>query len=143
VEQGGASVVVIDSLNGYLNAMPNERFLLVHMHETLTYLAAKDIVTVLTMAQHGLVGGAMQSPVDVSYLADTLIMLRFFEFAGAVKRALSVIKHRKGAHENTIREFRFSPDGIRIGAPLHHFRGVLTGVPVYSGESSALLEHDK
>jgi circadian clock protein KaiC len=139
----GTRVVVIDSLNGYLNAMPNERFLMVQMHELLSYLATKGVVTILTMAQHGLVGASMHSPVDVSYLADTLIMLRFFEFAGAVKRAISVIKHRKGAHEDTIREFRLSAGGIRIGAPLHHFRGVLTGVPVYSGEGSKLFENDK
>ena len=82
----------------------------------------------------------MESPVDASYLADTLIMLRFFEFDGVVKRALSVLKHRKGAHEDTIREFQLSSAGIRIGAPLHHFRGVLTGVPVYSGEGSRLLD---
>jgi len=143
VEGGSARVVVIDSLNGYLNAMPSERFLLVQMHELLSYLATKGIVTVLTMAQHGIVGAAMQSPVDVSYLADTLVMLRFFEFDGAVKRAISVIKHRKAAHENTIREFRLSAEGVRIGAPLHHFRGVFTGVPVYRGEASALLENDK
>lgn len=143
VEQEGAGVVVIDSLNGYLNAMPNERFLLVHMHEILSYLAEKGTVTVLTMAQHGLVGSAMQSPVDVSYLADALIMLRFFEFDGGVRRAISTIKNRKGAHENTIREFRLTAEGIRIGEPLHHFHGVLTGVPTYHGEKSTLLKDEK
>ena len=143
VEEGGVSVVVIDSLNGYLNAMPNERFLTVQMHELLAYLAAKGVVAVLTMGQHGLIGPAVQSPVDVSYLADTLVMLRFFEFDGAVKRAMSVIKHRKAAHEDTIREFRLSKEGVRIGAPLHHFRGVLTGAPEYSGEGSALFEDGK
>jgi circadian clock protein KaiC len=132
--------VVIDSLNGYLNAMPNERFLLAQMHEVLSYLAAKGVVTVLTMAQHGLIGAAMQSPVDVSYLADTLIVLRFFEFDGAVKRAISVIKHRKAAHEDTIREFQLGREGVRIGEPLIRFRGLLTGVPVYSGEASTLLQ---
>jgi circadian clock protein KaiC len=140
VEQGGARVVVIDSLNGYLNAMPNERFLMVQMHETLSYLHGKGILSVLVMAQHGLVGAAMQSPVDVSYLADTLILLRFFEFDGAVKRAVSVVKHRKGAHEDTIREFRLSAEGIHIGPPLRNFQGVLTGVPVYVGDRASLWE---
>jgi circadian clock protein KaiC len=143
VEQGGARVVVIDSLNGYLNAMPNERFLLVQMHEVLSYLGAKGTVTILTMAQHGLVGAVMQSPIDISYLADTLIILRFFEFQGAVKRAISVVKHRKGAHEDTIRAFQLGPEGVRIGAPLQQFQGVLTGVPVYRGEGSGLLDDDK
>jgi circadian clock protein KaiC len=143
VEEGGVRVVVIDSLNGYLNAMPNERFLTVQMHELMAYLAAKGVVAVLTMAQHGLIGAAIQSPVDVSYLADTLIVLRFFEFDGAVKRAVSVIKHRKAAHEDTIREFRLSAGGVRIGAPLRQFRGVLTGAPVYGGEGSGLFEDGK
>jgi circadian clock protein KaiC len=110
------------------------------MHELLSYLSAKGVVSVLVMAQHGLVGAAMQSPIDVSYLADTLILLRFFEFEGAIKRAISVVKHRKGAHEDTIREFRLSAEGIHIGPPLRNFRGVLTGVPVYSGDRASLLE---
>jgi circadian clock protein KaiC len=143
VEEGSVRVVVIDSLNGYLNAMPNERFLTVQMHELLGYLAAKGIVAILTMGQHGLIGSTVQSPVDVSYLADTLIMLRYFEYDGAVKRAMSVIKHRMAAHEDSIREFGFSAAGVRIGAPLHHFRGVLTGVPEYSGEGSALFKNVK
>jgi circadian clock protein KaiC len=140
VELGGAGVVVIDSLNGYLNAMPNERFLMVQMHEMLSYLHEKAVVSVLVMAQHGLVGAAVQSPVDVSYLADTLILLRFFEFGGAIKRAISVLKHRKGAHEDTIREFRLSADGIHMGPPLRNFQGVLTGVPMYSGDVTSLSE---
>ena len=143
VEEEGVRVVVIDSLNGYMNAMPNERFLMVQMHEILGYLSAKGIVAILTMAQHGLIGSAVQSPVDVSYLADTLIMLRFFEFDGAVRRAVSVIKHRKSAHEDSIREFGLGSDGIRIGAPLRNFRGLLTCQPVYSGEGSALFENGK
>ena len=133
-------MVVIDSLNGFLNAMPNERFLMVQIHELLSYLRGKGVVSVLVMAQHGLVRAAMQSPIDVSYLADTLILLRFFEFEGAIKRAISVVKHRKGAHEDTIREFRLSAEGIHIGPPLRNFQGVLTGVPVYGGEGLSLLE---
>jgi circadian clock protein KaiC len=140
VELGGAGVVVIDSLNGYLNAMPNERFLMVQMHEMLSYLHEKAVVSVLVMAQHRLVGAAVQSPVDVSYLADTLILLRFFEFGGAIKRAISVLKHRKGAHEDTIREFRLSADGIHVGPPLRNFQGVLTGLPMYSGDVTSLSE---
>jgi circadian clock protein KaiC len=143
VEQRDVRVVVIDSLNGYFNAMPNERFLLLQIHEVLSYLAAKGTVIILTMAQHGLIGAAIQSPVDVSYLADTLIMLRFFEFQGTVKRAISVVKHRKAAHEDTIRAFRLGSEGVRIGAPLKEFRGVLTGVPEYTGEGSGLLDNDK
>jgi circadian clock protein KaiC len=140
VDQRGARVIVIDSLNGYLNAMPNERFLLVQMHEQLSYLAQKGVVCILIMAQHGLIG-AMQNPIDVSYLADALIMLRFFEFNGRVKRAISVIKHRKAAHEDSIREFRLSAEGIYVGEPLESFRGVLTGVPEYTGGTEALLEN--
>ena len=143
VEERGVRVVVIDSLNGYLSAMPNERFLTVQMHELLGYLAAKGVVAILTMAQHGLIGSAVQSPVDVSYLADTLIMLRFFEFDGAVRRAVSLNKHRKAAHEDSIREFGLGTEGVRIGAPLHHFRGVLTGVPEYSGDGTALFENGR
>jgi circadian clock protein KaiC len=143
VEEGRVRVVVLDSLNGYLNAMPNERFLMVQMHELLGYLSAKGVITILTMAQHGLIGSSVQSPVDVSYLADTLIMLRFFEFDGSVRRAVSVIKHRTGPHEDSIREFALSSEGVRIGAPLRHFRGVLAGEPVYSGAGSALFENGK
>ena len=140
VEHGGASVVVIDSLNGYLNAMPNERFLMVQMHELISYLREKGVLTFLVMAQHGLVGAAIQSPVDISYLADTLILLRFFEFGAAIKRAISILKHRKGAHEDTIREFRLTSEGIHIGPRLRNFQGVLTGVPVYLGDRSSLLD---
>jgi circadian clock protein KaiC len=143
VDQGGARVVVIDSLNGYLNAMPEERFLTIQMHELLTYLNQQGIVTILVMAQHGFLGASMATPVDVSYLADTVLMLRYFEAGGAVRRALSVVKKRSGRHENTIREFRISPDGIRVGEPLTKFRGVLTGVPVFDGGRGALIEnHD-
>jgi circadian clock protein KaiC len=140
VEEAKARVVVIDSVNGYLNAMPNERFLLAQLHELLSYLSEMGVVSVLVMAQHGFVGPAMQSPVDVSYLVDTLILLRFFEFGGAVKRAISVVKHREGSHEDTIRELRLGAAGIQIGPPLRDFRGVLTGLPFYDGQASSLLE---
>jgi circadian clock protein KaiC len=131
VERDGARVVVIDSLNGYLNAMPEERFLTIQMHELLTYLNQRGVVTLLIMAQHGFLGASMVSPVDVSYLADTVLMLRYFEAEGAVRRALSVIKKRAGAHEDTIRELAITSEGIRVGLPLTRFRGVLTGVPSY------------
>jgi circadian clock protein KaiC len=132
------SVVVIDSLNGYLNAMPNERYLLMHMHELLSYLGRQGVLTILIVAQSGLLGQSMQTPVDITYLADTVIVLRYFEAGGAVRQALSVIKKRKGGHERTIREMRFSDQGIRIGRPLHEFQGILTGVPIYTGREQEL-----
>ncbi len=138
VKTSHARVVIIDSLNGYLNAMPEERFLTIQMHELLTYLNKQGVVTILVMAQHGFLGSAMQTPVDVSYLADTVIMLRYFEAAGAVRRALSVVKKRTGAHENTIRELRLTSDGIIVGDPLKEFQGVLSGIPTFSGNSESL-----
>jgi circadian clock protein KaiC len=138
VEKDGARVVVIDSLNGYLQAMPDERFLTIQMHELLTYLNQQGVVTLLVMAQHGFMGINMGTPVDVSYLADTVIMLRYFEARGAVRRAISVVKKRTGFHEDTIRELRLSSKGIEVGAPLTKFHGVLTGVPTYVGESASL-----
>ncbi len=138
-------VVIIDSLNGYLNAMPSERYLLMHMHELLSYLARQGVLTILIVAQYGLLGQAMQAPIDITYLADTVIVLRYFEAGGEVKQALSVIKKRKGSHERTIREMRFTANGIRIGRPLREFQGILTGVPVFTGNEREMLsgnEHD-
>jgi len=139
VDRDGARVVVIDSLNGYLQAMPDERFLTVQMHELLTYLNQQGVVTLLVMAQHGFMGANMGTPVDVSYLADTVLMLRFFEAAGAVRRAISVVKKRTGYHENTIREMRMSGEGISVGEPLKDFQGVLTGVPSYNNATPPLF----
>jgi circadian clock protein KaiC len=136
-ERGGARVIVIDSLNGYLNAMPDECFLIIQMHELLTYLNQRGVVTLLVMAQHGFFGNAMATPVDMSYLADGVLMLRYFEAGGAVHRALSVVKKRTGAHERTIRELEITAEGIHIGRPLTEFQGVLTGVPVYGGAKGA------
>jgi circadian clock protein KaiC len=133
-----SKVVVIDSLNGYLMAMPDEHFLLIHMHELLTFLAQHGVVTILIVAQHGLVG-TMQAPIDVTYLADTVVLFRFFEADGQVRKAISVLKKRIGKHEDSIREFQIGPQGIRIGKPLSEFRGVLTGVPQYSGKHGSLL----
>jgi circadian clock protein KaiC len=138
VNSKNARVVVIDSLNGFLNSMPEERFLTIQMHELLTYLNRQGIVTLLVMAQHGFLGH-MSSPVDVSYLADTVLMLRYFEAEGAIHRALSVVKKRTGAHENTIRELLLTSEGLRVGKPLTNFHGVLTGVPTYKGGKEELI----
>jgi circadian clock protein KaiC len=138
VDQGHVSVVVIDSLNGYLNAMPSENFLLIQMHELLTYLSTHGVLTLMTLAQHGLVG-TMQSPVDITYLADSVIVLRYFEAFGEVKQAIAVIKKRTGGHERVIRQFQLSADGLHIGMPLTNFEGVLTGVPTYKGEQGSLI----
>lgn len=140
--EAGARMIVIDSLNGYLSGMPSEKHLLIHMHELLVYLAQESVLTLLTVAQHGLVGGTLQLPVEVSYLADTVVMLRFFEAAGEVRQAISVVKKRHGMHERSIREMAFQPGGIRIGKPLKDFQGVLTGNPVYAGSVGPLLDNN-
>lgn len=134
----GIGTVVIDSVNGYQAAMPEERDLILHLHELLQYLNRQGTSTFLPVAQHGLVGD-MQTPVDVTYLADTVVLLRYFEALGRVRRAISVIKKRAGAHEDTIREFRIGARGIAIGAPVEEFQGVLRGVPVYVGTGAPLL----
>ena len=131
------AVVVIDSLNGYLQAMPDERFLIVQLHELLTYLGQAGVATMLIGAHHGLIGTAMQTPVDASYLADAVVLLRYYEADGEVRQAISVVKKRGGAHERTIRPFRLDADGITIGEPLRHFHGVLTGVPTPLGPAAA------
>jgi circadian clock protein KaiC len=131
----GAAVIVIDSLNGYLHALPEERFLLIQLHELLTYLGEKGVATIIVGAQSGLIGPNMQTPADASYLADAVVLLRYFEARGEVHQAISVVKKRGSAHERSIREFRLSSEGIHVGEPLHQFRGVLTGVPVYEGGS--------
>jgi circadian clock protein KaiC len=143
IEKDGAAVVVIDSLNGYFQAMPEERFLMAHMHELLAYLARQSVVTLLVVAQQGIVGSNMPAPVDISYLADTVVLIRYFEAAGNVRQALSVIKKRTGDHERTIREFRITADGIKVGDPLTRFQGILTGVPHYIGTGDSLfMEND-
>ncbi|RYG67579.1 circadian clock protein KaiC [bacterium] len=134
VEKLGVRVVIIDSLNGYLYSMPEERHLILHMHELLTYLNQQGVVTILVTAQSGIMGSQMSSPIDMSYLADIVIMLRHFEAFGAVRQALSCLKKRSGGHERTIRELRIEPSGVRVGEPLSHFRGILTGVPEYIGK---------
>jgi circadian clock protein KaiC len=129
---GGAGLVVIDSLNGYLNAMAEERLVTIQLHELLSYLGQRGITSLMTCAQHGLLG-SMQSPVDISYLADTVLLFRYFECEGEVRQAISVFKKRGGAHERSIRPLRMGGGGVHIGAPLRHYRGVLTGVPLYTG----------
>lgn len=139
VEKHDVQTVVIDSLNGYQAAMPEEQALILHMHELLQYLNRQGVMTFLTVAQHGLVGD-MKSPVDVTYLADTVILLRYFEARGRVRRAISVVKKRTGHHEDTIREFMISADGITLGEPLVAFQGVLRGVPMLVGGDEGLLD---
>ncbi|NJN16686.1 MAG: AAA family ATPase [Oscillochloris sp.] len=143
VERIKARVVVIDSLNGYLNAMPGERFLLAQLHELLTYLGQRGVVTMLVVGQTGLIGAGMETPLDASYLADTVILLRYFEASGSVRRAISVVKKRSGPHEHTIREFQIDAGGLRLGAPLYGFQGVLTGVPTYRGSAKPLLDTER
>ena len=130
VERDGAVVVVIDSLNGYLNALPEERFLVTQLHEILSYLGQKHVVSILVGAHHGIIGNQMQTPVDASYLADAIVLLRYYEAKGEVRQAISVIKKRGGDHERTIRDFRLQDGRIQVGEPLRGFRGILTGVPV-------------
>ncbi|WP_245320244.1 ATPase domain-containing protein, partial [Bradyrhizobium lablabi] len=139
VETDNVRVVVLDSLSGYQNAIPAEQFMLLLMHEMLTYLNHRGVVTILTLAQHGLVG-SMQSSVDLTYLSDTVLLLRFFEAAGRIRRAISVLKKRTGRHEDEIREYRLEDRGIRVGPPLSEFQGVLSGSPTYTGQHGALLE---
>jgi circadian clock protein KaiC len=132
--EDGARIVVVDSLNGYLNAMPEERFLTIQLHELLMFLGQQGVATILIGAHQGLIGMQMHTPVDASYLADAVVLLRYFEVRGEVRQALSVVKKRGGRHERTIREFRLGSDGIHVGKALRQFRGVLTGVPVYESE---------
>lgn len=137
--ESGATMVAIDSLNAYLQAMPNEQFLVLQMHEMLSYLALKGVVSLLILGLHG-VAGDIRSDVDLSYLADTVIQLRYFEALGEVRQAISVIKTRTARHERKIREFQIENNGLRLGEPLDRFQGVLTGVPTFSGERATLME---
>ena len=138
VDEDHIKTVVIDSLNGYQAAMPEENSLILHVHELLQYLNRRGAATFMTVAQHGLVGD-MKAPVDVTYLADTVVLLRYFEALGMVRRAMSIIKKRTGMHESTIREYRIDHRGLTIGEPLDGFQGVLRGVPVYIGQDQPLL----
>jgi len=130
VEERGARVIIIDSLNGYLHAMPEEHFLTLQLHELLTYLGQQGVITLMVVAQHGLVGASMQSPIDVSYLADAVMVFRHVELAGQLRKAISMLKRRTGAHENSIRELLIQSTGITVGEPLLGLQGLLTGIPV-------------
>jgi circadian clock protein KaiC len=142
VEKRNVRVLLIDSLNGYLNAMPDERFLVLQMHELLSFLNQLGVLTIMVLAQHGLLG-QMQTPVDLSYLSDAVIMLRYFEAAGRVRRAISVVKKRSGTHENTIREFQLTSEGLKVGPPLTEFSGILTGTPSYVGDLRPLMSENR
>lgn len=139
VEEEKSRVILIDSLNGYQSAMPEERMLIVQLHELLTYLNQQGVLSLLVVSQHGMLGHSMETPIDVSYLADTVLLLRYFETAGEVRQAVSVVKRRSGQHERSIRELGLGPNGVRLGEQLREFHGVLTGVPVYHGKASPLL----
>lgn len=138
VEQRKARVVVIDSLNGYIQAMPEEQFLTVQLHELLSYLRQQGVLAIMVVAQHGFLG-PMSAPIDVSYLADTVVLTRFFEAEGRVRKAISVVKKRSGSHEDTIREFSLGRSGITVGPPLSHFRGVMSGLPIYEPQNAREL----
>lgn len=138
--QAGCKLVIIDSLNGYMNAMPGEKYLTNQLHELSAYLNQQGVVTIFILAQHGMVGPT-ETPVDLSYLADTVVSTRYFEAGGAVRRALSVIKKRSGYHEKTIREFQLvAGHGLRIGPPLKQFQGVLSGSPIFHGGTDQMME---
>lgn len=141
VEKSGAKIVVIDSINAYLQSMPNEQHLVLQMHELLSYLGQKGVITILILGLHG-VTGDIRADVDLSYLADTVVQLRYFEAHGEVRQAISVIKTRTARHERTIREFQITGRGLSVGETLRDFRNVLTGVPTFSGEGSKLMQQD-
>ena len=143
VEQENVSLLIIDSINGYLQAMPSERLLTVQVHELLSYLAARGVTVIMTLVQRGIFGAPVDEAAEVSYLADTVVLMRYFEHAGVVRRAISVVKKRSGEHEQTIREFRIERGGLRVGEPLTEFRGVLTGNPEYVGAAAPLMVPDR
>ena len=134
VEKGSTRLVVLDSINGYLNAMPDERFLNLQLHELLAYLNQQGVITIMILAQQGLLGNT-QSAVDLTYLADTVLLLRYYEAFGNVRQAVSVIKKRSGSHEHSIREIKIGPGGIQVGPPLTEMQGVLTGDVSFHGKN--------
>jgi circadian clock protein KaiC len=141
--EAGARIVVIDSLNGYLNAMPDDRYLTTHLHELFAYLNQKGVLTIVVVAQHGMIVGASHhGDVDVSYLADSVLLFRYFEAGGEVKQAISVFKKRTGPHERTIRQLDINSSGVHVGEPLRHFRGIMTGVPQYQDAIGGARDRD-
>lgn len=139
VEQEGVQLIVIDSLNGYLQSMPEERLLPIQVHELLSYLSTKGVTCIMTLVQRGIFGSPVDEAAEISYLADTVVLLRYFEVMGSVRQAVSVVKKRSGDHERTIRESRVQRGGLHVGGPLREFQGVLTGVPSFTGETGDLL----
>ncbi len=139
VERDKIKIIAIDSLNGYLQAMPGVKFVNIQLHELLTYLSHRGVVTFLTVAQQGIMGASMMAPIELTYLADTVLLLRYFEHHGEICKAMSVLKKRIGKHETTIRQIRLDSAGIHVGDALHEFEGVLTGVPVYKGTNGDIL----
>lgn len=135
IAQNKTKLVVIDSLNGYLNAMPDERFFMLHMHELLIYLGQQGVTTIIVGVHEGMIGNSMSTALQASYLADNVLLLRHFEYDGEVRQAISVFKKRASSHERTIREFSISEQGIHVGNVLQHFHGVLTGIPTFMGNS--------
>jgi circadian clock protein KaiC len=142
VESKGIKIAIIDSLNGYFTSMPDESFLSQQVHELLTYLSHRGVAAFLVMAHHGILGTGMATPIDISYIADNVVLLRYFETGGEVRKAISVVKKRTGYHEATIRELFIAKGGLKVGQPLNEFHGVLTGIPVYTGTSKQLLSPD-
>jgi circadian clock protein KaiC len=141
VENVGVSLIVIDSLNAYLQAMPGQKFLLLQMHELLTYLNQQGMVTLLILGQHGFIG-EVRTDIDLSYLSDSILLFRFFEAAGSVRTAISAVKSRTSEHEKTIREIRLTGDGIEVGQALIDFQGVMSGLPAYEGKIAMLGDQD-
>jgi circadian clock protein KaiC len=139
VVEDDVRLIILDSLIGYLQAMADERFLSLQLHEMLTFLSQQGVVTIITVTQHGLIGN-MQTPIDVTYLADSVILMRFFEADGEVKKAISIIKKRSGMHEKAIREFTIDQKGVSVGEPLRKFRGVLTGVPTLTEDAEPMIK---
>jgi len=142
VEKQGVTLVIIDSINGYLQSMPEERLLPIQIHELLSFLSNNGVTCIMTLVQHGIFGNPVDEAADVSYLADTVVLMRYFEVSGSVRQAISVVKRRSGNHERTIRECKVGKGGLLVGEPLHDFHGVLTGVPSYVGPNATLMQDD-
>ena len=136
-------MVVIDSVSGYFHSMPQEQVLVTQLHELLSFLSGHGVLTLLIAGQHGISGHGIIGPVEVSYLCDTLLLLRHFDAGGEIRKTIAVVKKRNGAHEDTIRELRFGQDGPRVGEPLKEFDGLLSGTPTFRGDVGSLLNRDK
>jgi circadian clock protein KaiC len=143
VEEDDVRLVVIDSINGYMQSMPEERMLPIQVHELLSFLSNKGVTCVMTLVQRGIFGGPVDEAVEVSYLADAVVLLRYFEVSGMVRQAVSVVKKRSGDHERTIREFRVAKGGLKLGPPLQEFQGVLAGNPQYIGDTGPLMHRNR